>query len=61
MLTALCPAKVRINVEEGFYELVREVRKWNAMIAEDAHDSKRPKKKSFRLFKKDRIKDCVLI
>jgi len=27
-------AKARINVEEGFYELVRQIRRWNVLIAQ---------------------------
>jgi len=37
-------AKNRINVEEGFYQLVRQVRKWNAMVAEDDDPNKKAKK-----------------
>jgi GTPase KRas protein len=29
-------AKARINVEEAFYEVVREIRKWNAQSSGDA-------------------------
>jgi len=32
-------AKARINVEEGFYQLVREVRRWNLMVAEDENSA----------------------
>jgi len=35
-------AKNRINVEEGFYQLVRQVRKWNSMVQEE--DTSSPKK-----------------
>jgi len=36
-------AKARINVEEGFYQLVREIRKWNSQVQEEP-DSKKKKK-----------------
>jgi len=39
-------AKARINVEEGFYQLVREIRKWLDLVAEEnAKDAKQPKQK----------------
>jgi len=37
-------AKARINVDEGFYQLVREIRKWNQMLASEATDDKKKKK-----------------
>jgi len=41
-------AKNRINVEEGFYQLVRQVRKWNSMVQEEeVPDKKKLKKKRF--------------
>jgi len=43
-------AKARINVEEGFYQLVRQIRKWNEMATDDE-----PSKK------KKRTKMCVVI
>lgn len=39
-------AKNRINVEEGFYQLVRQVRKWNAMVADVEDPAKKKLKKS---------------
>jgi len=43
-------AKNRINVEEGFYQLVRQVRKWNEMAAEEEDpNKKKSNKKKFRL------------
>eukprot|EP01114_Cavostelium_apophysatum_P002220 TRINITY_DN1194_c0_g1_i1.p1 TRINITY_DN1194_c0_g1~~TRINITY_DN1194_c0_g1_i1.p1 ORF type:complete len:193 (-),score=44.70 TRINITY_DN1194_c0_g1_i1:156-734(-) len=36
-------AKNRINVEEGFYQLVRQVRKWNSMATEDEGPKKAKK------------------
>lgn len=41
-------AKARINVEEGFYQLVREIRRWNAMAAQEDDDGKKKKKKRTR-------------
>jgi len=38
-------AKARINVEEAFYQLVREIRNWNKMIAEDEKNSNNKEKK----------------
>jgi len=38
-------AKARINVEEGFYQLVREIRKWNTMIAQEDVQPKKSKKR----------------
>jgi len=40
-------AKARINVEEAFFEVVREVRKWNAHAGGDSagDDGKKPAKK----------------
>jgi len=46
-------AKNRINVEEGFYQLVRQVKKWKQMTSED-DDSSNKKKKSKKL-------GCILI
>jgi len=49
-------AKNRINVEEGFYQLVRQVRKWNAMVAEEEDpNKKKKKKKSLMTFSNCRI------
>mmetsp|Transcript_12487 Transcript_12487/g.17300 ORF Transcript_12487/g.17300 Transcript_12487/m.17300 type:complete len:199 (+) Transcript_12487:65-661(+) len=45
-------AKARINVEEGFYALVREIRKWNSIShdEDDGKDKKKEKKpKKFQL------------
>eukprot|EP01115_Flamella_aegyptia_P007076 TRINITY_DN2948_c0_g1_i1.p1 TRINITY_DN2948_c0_g1~~TRINITY_DN2948_c0_g1_i1.p1 ORF type:complete len:198 (+),score=89.06 TRINITY_DN2948_c0_g1_i1:49-642(+) len=51
-------AKARINVEEGFYQLVREIRKWNEMISQEDNKSKNKSKEK----KKKLIKlPCVLI
>jgi len=36
-------AKARINVEEGFYQLVRQIRKWNAMSTDDDGSTKKKK------------------
>jgi len=41
-------AKNRINVEEGFYQLVRQVRKWNSMVQEEkVPDDKGKRKRRF--------------
>ena len=44
-------AKARINVEEGFYSLVREIRKWNSMAhdEEEGKDKKKEKKGGSKL------------
>ncbi len=36
-------AKARINVEEGFYQLVREIRKWNSQVQEEPTTKKKKK------------------
>jgi len=41
-------AKNRINVEEGFYQLVRQVRKWNSMATEE-EDPKKKKKEGHKI------------
>jgi GTPase KRas protein len=53
-------AKARINVEEGFYQLVREIRKWNQMIEQDNKDQKQTKKKRMSFIPK-RMKECTLL
>jgi len=53
-------AKARINVEEGFYQLIREIRKWSSQTQEDVHDNKKKKisrGKSFRF----REHSCILL
>jgi len=47
-------AKNRINVEEGFYQLVRQVRKWNSMVQEEEV----PYKKKL---KKKRFGSCLIL
>jgi GTPase KRas protein len=44
-------AKLRINVEDAFFQLVREIRKWNKQIEHDdmnARDGKKPPKTNGR-------------
>jgi len=42
-------AKARINVEEAFFEVVREIRKWNAHASgETDNDGKKPVNKKRR-------------
>jgi len=48
-------AKSRINVEEGFYQLVRQIRKWNKMIAEEEDPTKKKTKGGPKKF------TCVLL
>jgi len=53
-------AKARINVEEGFYQLVREIRKWNSMASNDPKgDDKKKQKKGF--FNKSLLKECTIL
>eukprot|EP01119_Soliformovum_irregulare_P006477 TRINITY_DN1851_c0_g1_i1.p1 TRINITY_DN1851_c0_g1~~TRINITY_DN1851_c0_g1_i1.p1 ORF type:complete len:199 (+),score=31.56 TRINITY_DN1851_c0_g1_i1:141-737(+) len=52
-------AKARINVEEGFYQLVREIRKYQ--LNSDAANEKDPKKKSFMSKKYASLKSCSLL
>jgi GTPase KRas protein len=40
-------AKSRINIEEGFYQLVREIRKWNSNHTQGNQTQDPKKKKSF--------------
>jgi len=65
-------AKARINVEEGFFQLVREIRMWNEMIIEEENQAKKKGKKGgllsrskkFATSKLEKIKkheDCILI
>jgi len=48
-------AKNRINVEEGFYQLVRQVRKWNTLVAQEEDPSKKKKTK------KGLMGGCILL
>jgi len=50
-------AKARINVEEGFYALVRQIRKWNAMATEEVDSGKKKKSRKFNIH----LDKCIMI
>jgi len=62
-------AKARINVEEGFYQLVREIRKWNSQVQEEPEDKKKKKDGKGNIFSRQAQKfnhklkkqDCLII
>lgn len=49
-------AKQRLNVEEGFFELVRQIRKYNQKAQKE-----RPPSPTGKNSKKDRMRTCILL